>query len=297
MILEARKHGNNVHEFRVYKDHLFFLISDLHWDNPKCDLDTLKEHLDEAVELGATILINGDFFCLMQGRYDGRRIKGDVRPEHNTPSYLDNVIDTAVEWFKPYAEHIGMIGYGNHETSILKHCETNVLQRFVDLMNHKYKTRIQLGGYGGYIAIPVSRRKNGKSPLTFGIHYYHGSGGGGVVTKGVIQNNRLATFIRGVDMIWQGHVHEYYLHSDMVSGLEHNSEGFCVKQRYLHHLRTPAYKEEYQDGSKGWHVERMAPPKPIGGAYLKLEHVTTMKDGKQIEYVHSTITPKLKELH
>ena len=34
---------------------------------------------------------------------------------------------------------------------------------------------------------------------------------------------------------------------------------------------TGAYKEEYEDGSKGWHVERGAPAKPIGGRILTID--------------------------
>ena len=46
------------------------LLSDIHWDNPKCQRDLLKRHLDEAKEIGADVLLNGDTFCLMQGAYD-----------------------------------------------------------------------------------------------------------------------------------------------------------------------------------------------------------------------------------
>ena len=35
-------------------------------------------------------------------------------------------------------------------------------------------------------------------------------------------------------------------------------------------MNTGTYKEEYGDGSKGWHVERGAPPKPVGGRILEL---------------------------
>ena len=34
---------------------------------------------------------------------------------------------------------------------------------------------------------------------------------------------------------------------------------------------TGTYKEEYGDGSKGWHVERGAPPKPVGGRILVID--------------------------
>ena len=36
------------------------------------------------------------------------------------------------------------------------------------------------------------------------------------------------------------------------------------------HLRTGAYKEEYQDGFGGWHIERGAPAKPIGCIHLEI---------------------------
>ena len=48
------------------------------------------------------------------------------------------------------------------------------------------------------------------------------------------------------------------------------------------HIRTSTYKEEYGDGTKGWHVSRGAPPKPLGGYWMKfdinLNHSPTKKD-------------------
>jgi len=37
----------------------------------------------------------------------------------------------------------------------------------------------------------------------------------------------------------------------------------------IHLAITGTYKEEFGDGSKGWHVERGAPPKPVGGRILE----------------------------
>jgi predicted phosphodiesterase len=45
---------------------------------------------------------------------------------------------------------------------------------------------------------------------SYKIHYFHGSGGGGPVTRGVIQNQRKMADIEGADCIWMGHVHELY---------------------------------------------------------------------------------------
>jgi hypothetical protein len=46
-----------------------------------------------------------------------------------------------------------VIGYGNHETAIIKNLETDPLQRFVDLLNYTNKTSVYTGGYGGWLVI------------------------------------------------------------------------------------------------------------------------------------------------
>jgi hypothetical protein len=40
--------------------------------------------------------------------------------------------------------------------------------------------------------------------------------------------------------------------------------------RYVHHIRTASYKEEYDEGFMGFHVERMRPPKPLGAYLMEL---------------------------
>jgi hypothetical protein len=44
-------------------------------------------------------------------------------------------------------------------------------------------------------------------------------------------------------------------------------------------MLTGAYKEEYEDGSKGWHIERGAPPKPMGGRILTIDICKVQSDG------------------
>lgn len=91
------------------------VLSDIHWDNPKCNRKLLTKHLNHCLDMDLPIVIVGDLFCLMQGRGDNRRNKSDILPEHNNAFYLDSIVDTAVEWFKPYVHNIAVIGYGNHE--------------------------------------------------------------------------------------------------------------------------------------------------------------------------------------
>lgn len=245
----------------------FLLISDLHFDNPKCDRKLLKKHLDQAVERNAKIFVNGDFFCLMQGKYDKRASKADILPQHVRHDYFQAVVEEAAEWFLPYKDHLVLVGYGNHETSILKRHEVDVLQMFAALYNSK-GGNVTLGGYGGYINIGMGLRKETRKG--FIIRYHHGHGGGGAVTKGVIQNNRIATFVKNADCIWMGHVHELYHHVDIVENYLANAES--IRYDNLHHIRTSTYKEEFNNGAGGFHVESGRPPKPLGGYWLELEH-------------------------
>ena len=247
----------------------FLLISDIHFDNPKCDRVLLKKHLDQALKRNAKVLINGDFFCVMQGLTDKRHNKGDLMPQHKGHNYFDLVIEDACEFFAPYKDIIAFIGYGNHENSVIKKGEFDILANFVMRMKYEFKANIELGGYGGWIVFKPGR--GNKSTSVF-MKYVHGFGGGGPVTKGVIQNNRLMTMVQGADIVWQGHVHELYHHRDMVETIDHNSKvGYRVRHNAVHHIRTSTYKEEYGDGTKGWHVERGAPPKPLGGYWLTFD--------------------------
>lgn len=260
------------------------LISDLHWDNPHCDRTLLKKHLDEALEGGHPIIINGDLFCLMQGAYDPRKSKSDIRPEHNQSNYFDAIVETAVEWFAPYAHLIKLVGYGNHETSILKRHETDIIERFVTLLNYKCKSEVQVGGYGGWIRFSFA---TSKKHYSYCVKYMHGFGGGGAVTRGTIQHNRMSVNVEGADAIWMGHVHEDY---ELTYTVEYLTAKNTVLLKDILMIRTSAYKEEYRDGSKGWHIERGASPKPIGGRWLIMKPVRTETQGRNIiAYTHKTL--------
>lgn len=282
------RHGSNVHELQIEgKETKIAMLSDLHWDNPKCDRDLLKKHLDYCKEHNIPVMVNGDFFCLMQGRGDNRRNKSDIRPEHNNSKYLDSIVTTAVEWFEPYADILTVIGYGNHETGIIKWQETDILQRFVDLLNLKCHSNVQTGGYGGWLIVKMI--ENTKIFSTR-IKYFHGSGGGGVVTKGALNLTRALEMYEGCDVFTMGHIHENSARNDVRDTLNHNAyKGYYVSHKPIHLLLTGTYKEEYQEGAKGWHVERGAPIKPTGGRFLtiKTERDRSNKEDVVRKYIDS----------
>jgi len=277
--MELIKHLKNVHEIVLKgKDIQIAVLSDLHWDNPKCNRNLLKNHLDYCLKENIPVIVNGDFFCLMQGKGDKRGNKSDIRPEHNNAKYLDSIVETAVEWFSPYAHILTVLGYGNHETTIIKYQETDILQRFVDLLNYKNKSNVMTGGYGGWIII---KQYVNKKMLSYKIKYFHGSGGGGVVTKGALNLTRALEMYEGFDIFTMGHIHENSARHDVRDTVVYvPKNGYKLVQKELHLMITGTYKEEYGDGSAGWHVERGAPIKPIGGRILNISISRDLKQDK-----------------
>jgi UDP-2,3-diacylglucosamine pyrophosphatase LpxH len=245
------------------KEFHIFSSPDHHWDNPKCQRDLLREHLDEAKRLNAAILMPGDTFCMMQGKYDPRRNKADVRPEHNVSNYIDAVISDAAKFYAPYKENIIALGNGNHESSILQRLETNVLERFAGEMGGG----VPVMGYHGWVVFKI-REQTGKQLWAYKIYFRHGSGGGGPVTRGQIEFSRYMMEVEGADCITAGHIHEKNNSEVMVHYFDTNPMAFKPKARSVLLLRSSTYKQEYT--KNGWHVERGAPPKPLGGNFLTL---------------------------
>lgn len=219
-----------------------------------------KKHLDEAKERGAFVIDLGDFFCAMQGKYDKRHMKADLRPEHQRSDYLDALVETAGEWFSPYANLFLLMGEGNHETSIFKRHETNLTARVVERLNALNGTNIMHGGYSGWVRFLFE--VYGAERTARKLAWHHGYGGDAPVTKGVIQTNRMAVYLPDADIIVTSHTHNEWLFP--IARLRINDLGAISHDEQLH-IKIPGYKEEYQDGFGGWHIERGAPPQTNRG--------------------------------
>lgn len=263
--------SRNVHEiimnYKSGQEFWFLLTSDRHWDNPDSDLAMQEKHLKQAVERDALVIDTGDFFCAMQGKYDKRSDKSKLRPEHQRTDYLDALVKTSADWFSPYQDRFAVIGQGNHETAILKNHETDLTQRFVERLNGNNTHKVHVGGYSGYIKLRFLGQTGGAGKSLL-IKYHHGYGGGGPVTKGVIQSQRQAVYDVDPDIVLSGHVHEQYIFP--IEQVRLNDKG-RIYQRTQYHVRIPSYKNEYKDGHGGWHIETGKPPKPIGAWWLNVK--------------------------
>jgi len=241
-------------------------LGDPHWDNPKCDRLFLTRTLEKAKAEDAAVMSVGDLFCAMQGRYDNRSNPEDVRPEHMVNDYLDALVYTAADWWRPYARQVALLGKGNHETSILKHNQVDLIRNFSYRLRQEtpnMEDRALTGYYGGRLYLDF-RDPNGKLIQRDLLRYFHGSGGGGPVTKGTIQPSRRAAVWPDAKYVVTGHIHEAWV---FPIKRERSKSGRAFLDIQWH-IQTPTYKEEYGVGNSGWHIERGGKPKPVGCVWI-----------------------------
>ncbi|MEO0797155.1 MAG: hypothetical protein AAFX93_18530 [Verrucomicrobiota bacterium] len=251
-------------DFDHSKPNWFLLNSDRHWDNPSSDQAMMKRHLEKARERNAPVLDFGDFFCAMQGKYDKRSNKSSIRPEHQNGNYLDSLVETAVDFLNPYRDLLAFMGPGNHETSIQDRHETDLTERLVALLRSN-GSQVCKHRYSGFTRLNF-RRKDGRVRGSKVMWHTHGYGGGGPVTKDVIQASRQGVFLEGVDLVVSGHTHDAWVMPQATRAL--TCKNRIVESERLH-VKIPSAKNKH--GKDSWEDLKGMPPKPIGAYWLKAE--------------------------
>ena len=243
----------------------FLLSSDRHHDNAHTNWAMEKRHLDEAVQKNAGILDFGDLFCAMQGKWDKRADTSQCRPEHREGRYLDSLVETAAEFYSPYQGNWLFMSPGNHETAITKRHETDLTQRLAEQMGRSERGFPIVGAYCGYIRFKANRA-DGRTAGSLVLYYHHGYGGGGPVTRGVIQTNRMSVYLPDAEIVVSGHTHDSWVVPVARSRITCKGTPFIDRQT---HVRIPGYKDEFTGGD-GWHNHRGGPPKPNGAYWLRI---------------------------
>jgi hypothetical protein len=265
-------------EVTAAKPQWFLLRGDAHHDNPHSDHDKEYEDLREAERRGACVIDVGDLFCAMGGRADPRRSRhGVTRKEHlDAPDYFDSLVRVAAKDYAPFAHLFAIIGKGNHETSILKNQEVDLTTRLVERLNTATGSSIIEGGYGGDVHIKI--HYSGSSTQLW-MTYFHGSGGGGMMSFDTLRVRRQSSWNPMASVVVCGHVHERWA-LEIVRKVPSAEKGcYRCDLDSQWHIRTGTYKDEYggdsatesrPSGAHGFHVERGAPPKPIGAMWMRL---------------------------
>jgi len=241
----------------------FLLSSDRHWDSIKCDRKLMFEHLEQVKERDAHIIDTGDFFDMMQGRYDPRRNFSNMRPEYLMDNYLGEIVTDAHKQLKPYADRFVLLGRGNHDQAVKKHNSIDTMSLLAGKMNEEPNTKIQLGGYSGWVRFQFKR---GKERIRRVLWYFHGSGGGGEVTRGVIRTARMGVYVEGADFVIMGHTHDSW--DVPIKKIKLNQKGKITPYN-CRYLNLGTYSDDYGDGYEGYWVESGKSPRPRGAAWLR----------------------------
>lgn len=241
MEIKAQKYQGNYHRFNIPKSKekkaWLFTCSDVHFDNPKCDRKLFFKHMDLAIERGAMIAITGDLFCLMQGKYDPRGSKSNVRPEHNKAK-----------------NHDSFVLYSNNLSDL------SVLQSMCVKVGLK-STMYSENEKRGTSRLNVSTRNS-----TFFAHgRYNKVPYSGTVWCVNVNNGTLVVRRNGCVMVTQN-THDGWIVTHPRLRKNHSKRTVDVVNQW--HIKTGTYKEEYGDGS-GWAVERIAMPKYLGGCFTE----------------------------
>ena len=240
----------------------FLLSSDRHWDAVNCDRKLMFQHLEQAKERDAHIIDSGDFFSMMEGRYDPRRNFDNMRKEYVMQNYLDAISDDAVKQLSPYADRFLMLGRGNHDQAVKKHNGTDVMSTLSKGLRQA-GANVQLGGYSGWVRFQFMR---GKQRTLKQLYYFHGSGGGGEVTRGVIRTNRIGVYVEAADFVIMGHTHDSW--DVPIKKIRLNRQG-KVETYNCRYLNLGTYADDYGDGYDGFFVESGKSPRPRGAAWLR----------------------------
>lgn len=257
-------------DYSVEKEFNYFFCSDIHIGTKGQDVKALERDFKRARELNARIFINGDLFDMIL--HQDRKRYTVSSDKYNSDNNINLAINEAFDFLSEYVDLIEFIGSGNHETSVQKYHNIDVIQQVVWSLNKAHGTNIQHGQFSGFIVLKYHWAENGLV-RTRKIFYTHGTGGGAEVTKGIINVNR-HMYNKNCDIFWQGHTHsKFVLPSEWI--LDVNKKDEIIKRERAAFI-TGAYVnifDQYDAMKEGFKLnygeEKMRGLQSTGGIFMK----------------------------
>lgn len=261
-------------DYTDQKSFEFGLFSDLHIDSTGCNTSALSADLSALCDKGARIYFNGDVF-------DGilptdRKRYARAGDQFGEDAQINARVEYVASFLKPYADHIDYIGAGNHEASIAKYNNCDILHLLASKLGESRSrslSPIRRSGYVGFIRL-VFRRGDG-CVKSYVIYRDHGKGGSSPVTHGIINFNRLFTTY-SCDLAWLGHTHSHVIDKNYQT-IGVSSQGKLYKRPKIGVI-TPGYQMCFEERTYGeneyyrsnFPEERFSVPSPIGHATLTI---------------------------
>jgi hypothetical protein len=139
--------------------------------------------------------------------------------------------------------------------------ETCLTTRLVERLRMN-GSKVRAGGYAGWVlfrSLAAAKRS-----AVHKLWYHHGYGGGGPVTRGVIDFSRYLVDT-DADVVHAGHIHQRTLVEATRQRLSANG---VARVKPLHLVRSASYKQESL--TDGWAVEKGMSSRPLGGWWMRL---------------------------
>lgn len=188
------------------------LLSDLHVGSSLLDEERLTLEIDRAAANNDRVLINGDLCDLILTR-DAKRFSPNAL--HPSIAGRDDLVNAAVEMtvklLAPIASQIDMIGSGNHEWTVGKNHNVDVVALIINGLKPYGCTLERGGGALGMVRYefvePSYKGRKKKVVSSHTLLYWHGNGGSSSLTGVLGEFGNKGTFVEGVDSVWYGHKH------------------------------------------------------------------------------------------
>jgi predicted phosphodiesterase len=253
------------------------LFSDIHFDSPDCDRETLKKHLEFCKKDGRYILINGDLFDAI---ILGDRKRAVAHLITNTDNQLNVKLNEIYEFLKPYQENILFIGRGNHEESIMKYNGLDILEMLTTMLNMGREHKILYGNYANFLRFTFKEQGTNMRQYHYDIYAHHGAGGSAPATKGMLDFGAIAKGVNA-DLIWIGHKHSSLI--DYSAPIMHIDQNGNVILKNRQCIETPSYQKGRTIDYNANFAERFYNHTAMSGfGEVNLRCVSVTKKGYQI---------------
>lgn len=249
---------SNEWEYRV------LIAPDIHMESIKCNLPLFKKHSKQVAESGSGMILPGDLYDVMGGKYDPRSTKYELHPRFaNSTAYIDDCVEWVSQTLKDLniATNIHVIGEGNHETAIKSRLEVSLIDRTVALLKQGTTATVTNGSYAGWVQYVFEDPDNAKVRHQININYHHGSG-----YKSAAARMRRIAEHPDAHILVLGHWHDFF--SEYKARYRLNQRGSEKRDSVLI-LQCPGYKDDYGDGAGGWCIEKGHSPKKLGAWWIK----------------------------
>ncbi len=239
-----------------------------HFDSIRADVPMIRKHMQEALDEGAPIIKMGDTFDACNGRYDPRRNPEGVRPEFIGPDYLDRLVSEYSSFAKPFARNIALMGRGNHELSVMKHCDTDLISRTAERLRLEGSPVIT-AGIGTWVICRMHVTTTTK--ISVPIYLYHATGGlVGGAAKGVAGALRRGAVLPEAAVLISGGSHTEWQTTVARERLNEKTGRLYTDEQV--HFAISSYRHDWSpEGPRpSFHSQEGRLPRSIGGSWLEL---------------------------